>query len=37
LRLPTSAEFIVGSAKVIYATNAPNNDLRSATVSLTRK
>lgn len=32
-----TAEFTVGSARVIYATDAPNNDLRSATVSLTRK
>lgn len=32
-----TVEFLVGSAKVIYATDAPNNDLRSATVTLTRK
>lgn len=32
-----TAEFMVGSVRVIYATDAPNNDLRSATVSLTRK
>ena len=32
-----SAEFSVGSAKVIYATDAPVNDLRAARVSLTRQ
>lgn len=32
-----TAEFTVGSAKVIYATGVPVDDLRSATVSLTRK